>query len=128
MGTATTISVINDKKALIGGLIMPGVALSLEALTSKTALLPDIDLEAPKNVIGKNTVDCIKSGVVLGAAAMIDGTIERIEQELGSEATLVATGGIAGFITPNCKHDIKIDNNLLLEGLEIIYNKNRNEK
>lgn len=128
MGTATTVTVIDGNRSLIGGAIMPGVRLSLDALVRQTALLPDISLEAPKNAVGKNTVECMKSGIVLGAAAMIDGIIERIESELGVNARIVATGGIAGFITPNCKKDIILDKNLLLEGLEIIYEKNQNDR
>lgn len=125
MGTATTVTVIDKNKALIGGMIMPGVRLSLRALTERTALLPNISLEAPKSAIGKNTIDCMKSGVVIGASAMLDGIIDRLEKELGYSATVIATGGIAEFIVPNCTHKITVDNNLLLDGLYAIYEKNK---
>lgn len=125
MGTATTVTVIDKNKALIGGMIMPGVRLSLRALTERTALLPNISLEAPKSAIGKNTIDCMKSGVVIGASAMLDGIIDRLEKELGYSATVVATGGIAEFIVPNCTHKITVDNDLLLDGLYVIYEKNK---
>ena len=106
MGTATTISVIDANKNYIGGVILPGVKISLNALVSNTAQLPRISMEAPKKVIGTNTIDCMKSGVILGNASCIDGMIERMEEELGMEATVLATGGIAPSIVPHCKKKI----------------------
>ena len=125
LGTATTIEVVDKDSSYIGGVIFPGVKLSLEALTSRAAQLPGISLDQPKKVIGKNTVDCMRSGMMYGTAAMIDGIIERIEEELGHKATIVATGGLARFITPLCKREIILERDLLLKGLNIIYKKNK---
>lgn len=124
MGTATTISVVDDKKNYIGGMILPGVKVSLESLVNRTSQLPRISLEAPKKVVGKNTIDCMKSGIVMGQAACMDGMIERIWDELGYQAKVVATGGLAGCIVPYCKKEIIYDNELTLKGLDIIYRKN----
>ncbi|MBQ9973462.1 MAG: type III pantothenate kinase [Oscillospiraceae bacterium] len=125
MGTATTIEVVDKGNIYLGGCIIPGVRLSLEALTSRAAQLPGIQLDKPKRVIGKNTVDCMRSGVMYGAAAMIDGMIERVEEELGSSTTVVATGGMAQFVCPLCKREIMLERDLLLKGLNILYKKNR---
>lgn len=125
LGTATTIEVVEPENKYMGGVIFPGVRVSLDALTSRTAQLPGISLEQPKHVIGKNTVDCMRSGMMYGTAAMLDGLVERIEEELGHKATLIATGGMAQFVAPLCKRDIILDKNLLLKGLNIIYKKNK---
>lgn len=125
MGTATTISVINKSGSFVGGTICPGVALGLSALSSGTSQLPNISLEAPAKVIGTNTVDSMRSGAVLGAAAMLDGMIGRIEEELGGSATVIATGGIASCVVPLCRREIVINDNLLLTGLSVIYEKNK---
>ena len=125
MGTATTIEVVEPENVYLGGVIFPGVRLSLDALTGRAAQLPGISLDKPKNVIGKNTVDCMRSGMMYGTAAMIDGLVERMETELGHSATLIATGGLAQFITPLCKRDIILDKDLLLKGLNILYKKNK---
>lgn len=125
MGTATTMSVINANRAYIGGCICPGVRISSEALTARTAQLPGISLEAPKRAIGKNTIDSMQSGIMLGAACMLDGMIERMEQELGQPATVLATGGIARFVIPMCRRTIIFDRNLLLKGLTILYENNK---
>jgi type III pantothenate kinase len=125
LGTATTVTVIDKKGNFIGGTISAGIAVSLDALVSRTAQLPQISIEAPANIIGKNTVECMKSGLVFGAAAMLDGLAERIEVELGEPATLIATGGLAAEIVPNCKRKIIYSDNLILLGLKIIYEKNR---
>ena len=125
LGTATTIEVVEAPRTYLGGVIYPGVRLSLEALTNRAAQLPGISLDKPKRVIGKNTVDCMRSGMMYGTAAMLDGVIDRMEEELGHKATLIATGGLAQFITPLCKHDILLEKDLLLKGLNIIYKKNK---
>ena len=125
MGTATTIEVVEPDNRYIGGIIFPGVKLSLDALTSRAAQLPGISLDSPKQVIGKNTVDCMRSGMLYGTAAMIDGLVDRMEEELGHPSTLIATGGMAQFITPLCKHPIILEKDLLLKGLNIIYKKNK---
>ena len=126
MGTATTVSVIDKSKTYIGGMIIPGIMVCQESLTARTSQLPKISLEPPKKIIGTNTVDCMKSGAVYGSAAMVDGIIDSIEQELGERTTVIATGGIAPSIMLYCKHkNIVIDNDLLLKGLRIIYDKNK---
>ena len=128
MGTATTITVIGPNSRLLGGAILPGAAVSLEALSGAASLLPRISLDAPKRAIGSGTVECMKSGAVFGAACAIDGMIERMEAELGGSAALVATGGLAGRIIPYCRHDIEIDDYMLLRGLSLIWERNRREK
>jgi len=124
MGTATTISVLDKNGSFRGGPIVPGVQLSLDALTARTSLLPKIPLEAPERCIGTNTVDSMKSGSVLGAASMLDGMLDRIEDELGMKVTAVATGGIASSIVPYCRHSVVLNDDLLLYGLAVIYEKN----
>lgn len=125
LGTATTIEAVEPENVYMGGVIIPGVRVSLDALTSRAAQLPGISLDQPKQVIGKNTVDCMRSGMMYGTAAMIDGLIERMEEELGHRCTLIATGGLAQFITPLCKREIILEKDLLLKGLNIIYRKNK---
>lgn len=124
MGTATTVSVIDSKKQYIGGMIIPGLAVSHDALISRTSQLSKIAFEKPKKVIGSNTVDCIKSGLLYGNAGTLDGLIERINDELNEKCTVVATGGLSTVIVPLCKHEIIIDEDLLLKGLMKIYEKN----
>ena len=124
LGTATTIEVVEPDNVYMGGIIFPGVKISLDALTNRAAQIPGISLDKPKNVIGKNTVDCLRSGMMYGTAAMIDGLIERIEEELGHSCTIIATGGMAQFVIPLCKHQIILEKDLLLKGLNIIYKKN----
>ncbi|MBQ7416445.1 MAG: type III pantothenate kinase [Oscillospiraceae bacterium] len=125
MGTATTIEVVEPENVYLGGVIFPGVKVSLDALTSRAAQLPGISLDKPRNVIGKNTIDCMRSGTMYGNAAMIDGIVDRIEEELGHKSTLIATGGLAQFITPLCKRKIIVEKDLLLKGLYILYQKNK---
>lgn len=124
MGTATTCSVIDKNQNYLGGMIFPGVKVAADALSSHASQLPYISLEAPKNAIGRNTIDCMKSGVILGNAAMIDGVIERIEEELGEKATVIATGGLSKCIIEHCKQEIIYDDDLLIKGLWILYCKN----
>ena len=124
MGTATTVTVIDETGAFIGGSICPGVKISMDALTDRTALLPGLQLDQPKRAIGRNTIDCMRSGIMLGNACMLDGLIQRFEEEIGSKATVVATGGIAKFIIPMCRTPIIYDKDLLLKGLAILYRDN----
>jgi type III pantothenate kinase len=124
MGTATTVSVIDVEGYLLGGAIMPGVRTGFDALSEKASLLPHIGIEAPRDIIGKNTSECMKSGAVYGTACMIDGMAERIEEHLGQKATIVATGGNSKDIVPYCRCGIIYDGNLLLEGLIRVYRKN----
>lgn len=125
MGTATTITVIDEGNRFLGGAIVPGVALSLNALSSGTSLLQTVPIDAPKKVISDTTIACMQSGAIYGNASMLDGMIDRFEAQLGRKASLVATGGIACKIVPHCKHEIVYDENLLLRGLGIIYQKNK---
>lgn len=124
MGTATTITAVDKNGAYLGGCICPGVKISLDALISRTAQLPGISLGEPQKVIGRNTIDCMQSGVMIGAAAMLDGMIDRMEQELGSPCKVVITGGISRFITPYCKREMTYDKDLLLKGLMTLYYNN----
>ena len=125
MGTATTISVVDENRQFIGGMIMPGLRISTEALTARTSLLPQIAMEPPKKAIGRNTVDCMRSGIILGCASTLDGAIDRIEGELGCKCTVVSTGGNARLVIPSCRHAIISDDTLLLKGLMCLYEKNR---
>lgn len=127
MGTAITIEIVEKNRVYAGGVIMPGARTALDALTSHTAQLPGISLDTPGKVVGKNTVDCMRSGIMYGTASMIDGMIDRMQEELGHTSTLVATGGLSPLIIPLCKHDILINENLLLEGLNVIYKRNKKE-
>lgn len=125
MGTATTIAVLDKNGAHIGGCICPGVKISLDALTDRTALLPGLQLDQPKKAIGRNTIDAMRSGIMLGTACMLDGMIRRMEAELGCEATVIATGGIAKFIVPMCQKPIIYDKDLITKGLAALYRDNR---
>ena len=124
MGTATKMSVVDGHGAFIGASIIPGVNMGLNALAEQTAQLPKISLETPARVIAKNTVDCMRSGVLYGHASMIDGMIDRIRSEVGEDLCLLATGGMASTIIPLCRHKITVDDSLLLKGLYLLYQKN----
>lgn len=125
MGTATTMTVVDRAGSFIGGSIHPGVKLSLNALTSRAAQLPGVSLDQPRCAIGRNTVDSIRSGIMLGTASMLDGMIDRMEQELGYQTRVIATGGVAQFIVPLCSREITLDKSLLLKGLYLLYERNR---
>ena len=125
LGTATTAAVLDRNGCMIGGAIAAGLNTTRNALSSQTAQLPLVDLAAPAAVIGTNTVDCIQSGLIFGAAAMLDGMAERMEEELGEPATLVATGGLGARVTAHCKREFLLDENLLLDGLLLIYKRNQ---
>ncbi len=124
MGTATTMIVLDKNSAMIGGAIIPGVKISMDALTNRTALLPGLQLDQPKRAIGRNTIDCMRSGLMLGNACMIDGMVDRMEEELGYKTTVIATGGIAKFVLPMCRHEIIYDKDLLVKGLAALYREN----
>ena len=125
MGTATTICVVNENKQYIGGMILPGVAVSHDALASRTAQLPKVAFELPKHTIGTNSVDCLKSGLLYGNAGALDGLIDRINVELNTPCTVVATGGLSSVIAPLCRNKIILDDDLLLKGLSILFEKNK---
>lgn len=123
-GTATKISIVDRSRSFIGGSIMPGVRVSLDALSNRAAQLPHISLEPPAPVIGTNTVDCMKSGVLLGSASMIDGMIERYEEKAGPAASIVATGESVDAVAPFCRHKLLVDKTLRLDGLYAVWKKN----
>jgi len=125
MGTATTMSVLDKNGAHIGGCIIPGVKISMDALTDRTALLPGLQLDQPKKAIGRNTIDAMRSGIMLGTACMLDGMVERMEAELGCKTTVIITGGIAKFIAPMCKTPMIYDKDLLIKGLAALYRDNK---
>ena len=124
MGTATKFLITDKNGDFVGASILPGVKMGITALSAGTAQLPEITLEAPKSVMGTNTEDCIKSGIVYGTASMIDGMIDRINKEFGSELPVYATGGLSGCITSYCNHSFVLDKHLVLKGLKVIYDKN----
>jgi len=128
LGTATKATVVLPGNRFIGGMIAPGMQISLEALSSRTAQLPHIDLKKPKKVIGDNTIDAMRSGVIFGTAAMVDGMIDRMEEELGQKCTVVVTGGLSDTISGCCRHELYLRPNLILQGLLSIYNINKASK
>lgn len=125
MGTATTVCVVDGKRNYIGGMIIPGIRTSLDALTARAAQLSGIELLPPRRVIGKNTIECMRSGIITSNAASVDGIVARMEEELGEKATVVATGGLAKTIIPFCKQNVILDEDLLLKGLLCIYERNK---
>lgn len=124
LGTATTISVVDESRLFRGGLIIPGVQTSLTALSAKAAQLPPIPLDRPKQLLGETPVDCMNTGIVNGTAAMLDGLMDRIQAQLQSPPICVLTGGLSKFITPCCNREFLYDRDLLLKGLAILYRKN----
>ena len=124
MGTATTVTAVDASGAFIGGCICPGVKISMQALTDRTAQLPGISLDEPEHAIGKNTRDSMRSGIMFGAAAMIDGLLDRMEAEMGGEVKAIATGGLSRYVIPLCRRKLLYDRSLMLKGLWLIYPRN----
>jgi type III pantothenate kinase len=124
-GTAVNYDVVSAEGEYIGGVIAPGVEISLDALTSRGAKLPRIDLVPPRSVIGKGTVDAIRAGIVFGFAAQVDGIVARIREELGVEAPAIATGGLAGTVVPQTESINEVDDLLTLTGLRLLHERNR---
>ena len=122
-GTATTYDCISDKGEYLGGVIAPGIGVSAGALAAQAPRLPLIELTAPRSVIGKNTVECIQAGLLYGTAAEVDGLVERLEKELG-QATVIATGGLAPVVIPECRSIDHHEPWLTLEGLRIVFDRN----
>lgn len=127
LGTATKISAVDQKGAYLGCAICAGVSISLDALATRTAQLPYVSIEAPRHAIGTNSVMSMQSGLVLGTAAMIDGIIDRFEKEMGGSAAIIATGGLAEEIINHMQHGVTLNKFLTLEGLRIIYQKNKSK-
>ena len=125
MGTATTLSVVAKNGNYIGGMIIPGLWTSMNALSAHAAQLPYIDLNGPAKLLGTNTVDCMRSGALIGTAAMLDGLIDRLEEELGESVSPVLTGGVSPLIVPDCRHTFHLEPDILIDGLRILYSKNR---
>lgn len=126
LGTATTVCVVDENKNYIGGMIYPGLQVSLDALTARASQLQGVGLDRPDHVIGKNTIDCMKSGILNSNAAAMDGIVERIERELGQKATVLATGGLAEKVVPLCRQNMILDKDLLLKGMLKIYRMQNN--
>jgi type III pantothenate kinase len=124
LGTATKIYVVSDKKEFVGGMIAPGIRISMDALSKECSQLPTVSLNTPKKAISLNTTESMQSGIVFGFAAMIDGMLKRYINEYGQVKTIVATGGLSKPIIKNCENDILLDENLILDGLRAIYSKN----
>ena len=124
MGTATTMAVLDPNGAHLGGCVCPGVKISLEALTGNTSLLPGIQLDSPKQALGRNTADAMRSGIMFGTASMLDGMIDRFRAETGWDFTIVATGGLAKHIVPLCHNEIVYDRHLIIKGLAKLYRDN----
>lgn len=125
LGTATTFSVVDKQKVFRGGVICPGLSTGLRALGERCAQLPQVRLGVPGQAIGPDTQSAMLSGAVLGAAVLLDGVTQRIEEELGTSATLVVTGGLARYVTPLCRHPLVYDPELLMKGLAMLYQMNQ---
>ena len=125
MGTATTLSVVAKNGNYIGGMIIPGLWTSMNALSAHAAQLPYIDLNGPAKLLGTNTIDCMRSGALIGTAAMLDGLIDRLEEELGESVSPVLTGGVSPLIVPYCRHAFHLEPDILIDGLRILYGKNK---
>ena len=125
MGTATKLIAVDKNGVFIGLSIAPGLGMGMNALAMGTAQLPQVSLDAPDSVLGKNTQDCMKSGVVVGHACMIDGMVDRMLEELGGNWRVIVTGGFSSIIAPLCKRKTEIDETFILKGLRAVYTKNR---
>ena len=125
MGTATTLSVVAKNGSYIGGMIIPGLWTSMNALSAHAAQLPYIDLNGPAKLLGTNTIDCMRSGALIGTAAMLDGLSDRLEEELGEPVSPVLTGGVSPLVVPYCRHRFHLEPDILVDGLRILYNKNK---
>lgn len=123
-GTATTFDVISAAGDYLGGSLMTGIEISLEALSERGARLPKVDLAPPRSVIGKNTIDAIRSGVVFGYAGAIDAILRRLYDELGERAAVVATGGLSSLVVPFTEEIDEVDELLTLTGLRLLYERN----
>lgn len=130
MGTATTIGIVDHDRKFVGGMIIPGVKTGHRALCERASQLSEIDTWEAKHIVGRNTKECMQSGVIYGTACMIDGIIDRIVSQFGTRFNIVATGGMSSVIVPYCTHNIQIDKHLLLKGIyhAVIEPQNQNRK
>lgn len=128
MGTATTLAVIDKNGDYVGGMIIPGVWVSLNSLSAHAAQLPYIDLTGPTELLGRNTIDCMRAGSVIGCASMLDGLIARLEKQLGEPVNAILTGGLSSIIEPYCERKFHVEPDLLIAGLQVLYEKNRTAK
>lgn len=124
LGTATVMGILGGAKNFLGVVIAAGVDTTLDGFTKRTALLPHVNIDVPKNVIGKNTIQSVQSGLIFGTASMIDGLVRRIEEEAGQKMRIFATGKACDEVIPYCKTNIEVEEHLILEGLRVIYEKN----
>jgi type III pantothenate kinase len=123
-GTATTFDCISKKGEYLGGAICPGIGISLEALVSRTAKLPRVEIAKPRHAIGRNTVESMQSGILYGYVSLVNGLVKRLSSEMGSDVTTIATGGLAGAISAESDSIDIVDQNLTLEGLKLVYERN----
>lgn len=124
MNAVTSVSVLDAGGNYVGGCLCPGIRISLDAMCERTAQLPRVSLDPPRRVIGRNTVECMRSGAMYGNASMLDGLSRRIEEELGTPAAVLATGKLAAAVCPLCQRKIIYDEQLLMKGLQLLYEKN----
>ena len=125
MGTAITMTAVNEKGEFIGGAFLPGLELSIDAMSARTSLLPSVDVTAPKKVIATTTIDCMKSGVIYGLAGAVDGLLDRFQEELGPLGSIAVTGNRAELIAGICRHPLRVENGLMLRGLWYIWEANQ---
>ena len=125
LGTATTFNIVDESRVFRGGVICPGICTGLRALGERCAQLPQLQLSVPESAIGTNTEECMLIGSVMGTAAMIDGMVQRVEEQLGRPVSLVITGGLAKYVAPLCRHELTCDADMMMKGLWLLYQLNQ---
>jgi type III pantothenate kinase len=124
-GTSTNFDVVSPEGEYVGGVLAPGIEISMDALFARAARLMKVDFVEPPSVIGKTTIASLQSGLVYGFAGQVDGIVEHIRGELGDTAKVIATGGLADLIAPHSKTIERVDSDLTLEGLRLVWEQNR---